>query len=531
MDRFVGYLNPEAGANRMYNRRLMNGLESGRIKPEAFHQYDAASNSRMRTKHAFGRSRGVDEDRGTRPFDRNRMGLEAMDMYRNNEIFSGVIDRFVRYVIYKGIWPQARTSSNDWNTEAEQFWREVYIPTADHRAINGIDGVTLQEYLLRGRFLSGDMGYLLLKNGQQQAIEGERIVTPAKLRSDKTVRNGVKVDAKGIVRGYYISPRGKGGSVDQSKFKFVNKRDFIYCYKPFRPDQLRGIPEAAVVINKVIDYDETDEAVVNKIKADARQQFSKKKEKTSLPGGRGSGQLIDSSGRIKPVEELLWGTVHNLAPNEVMEAFGSLTPNGQYVPFMKHELQVIAMAFDIPYELMMMIFTSGSFSSQKAAQLHAKHSFEFIHSWIVKVYLQRVWNWRIAIAIKNNQLPPAPVDKRGRSEWFKTDWSSIFLPELDPKAQATADKDNYNLGKTSLKSIIRSEGRDRDDVIREKGGDISAAIKEAAAINKEHPEAGVIWRDIIASGVTAQVSSVEPDPDDDDDDPAPLPTNPEDDTA
>jgi capsid protein len=190
-----------------------------------------------------------------------------------------------------------------------------------------------------------------------------------------------------------------------------------------------------------------------------------------------------------------------------MVAFESKTPSREYVDYMKQELQAIAACLDIPYEFLMLIFTEGSFSSQRAALIHSKHVFTEWHDWVIKVFLQPLWNWRIAKAIKNGELPPAPVDENGRSEWWRVDWSLPFFDWVDPDRQAKSDERRYDMGATSLSAITKSQGREVREVLGEKAADIRQAIEQARAINEANADANVTWRDLIH---TASAASSQP---------------------
>ncbi len=495
-DRVLREISPARAVKRLSDKAWFDSMRAG--------GYDAAIDNRFRKRYAWERSRPGTEDFILGSHDRATIRLECRDLWRNNEIVRGLVNRFVDYAVWTGLFPQAKTSDPKWNKLADSWWNDIYVPTADHRQIKSVDLITLQEMVVSHRILDGECGFILLANGQVQAIEADRIATPAKFAKDKTVTEGIRRTKTGVTTGYFISPRKDGGAVDTTKAKFVRRENFIHSYCLKRIDQIRGVPDLAPAVNKLKDYDETDEAVLNKIKDDAYQQFKRKTE-TGLPNerARGSYTKTDSTGKDpQRVEKHEWGRVHNLRVNEDMTAFESKTPNSQYVPYLKHELQAIASCLNISYEYLMLIFTQGSFSSQRAAMLHSHHTFRKMHDWIEKSFLNRLWNWRIAKAMKNGELPLAPVDKNGRSEWYKKDWSLPEQYSLDPDKAAKADAARYRMGSTSLKSIVRSQGRERDDVLDEKTDDIQAAIERANRINKKYGTA-VTWRDIIGEAAPA----------------------------
>jgi len=469
--------------------------------------YDVAEDTRYRTHYAYSRSLPLDEDNHIGAHDRQVARLECRDLWRNNEIVRGIVDRFTAYAVWTGVYPQPQTTKPEWNKEVAQWWAEIYVPTADYRQINGVDLITDQRLTISHRVVDGGLGYVLLENGQIQPIEADRLATPQEQKADKNVVDGVRHTGDGLVLGYYICNRTQNGTVDTTKSRYIPRENFIYCYKPGRVDQLVGIPDLAPCANKLRDYDETDRNVFNKIKADANQQF-KHKNATGLINAQPRGSYNKTTaGQDQKVVKNEWGTIHELSPQEDLEAFQSMTPNSEYVPYLTHQLKTIAACLNISYEILMLIFTDGSFSSQRAALIHNKHTFIEWHDWLTTSFLNRLYNWRIAKAIKAGDLPPAPLDARGVSQWWRKDWSVPYFDWVDPQKQVGADRDRYNMGTDSITAIINSQGRYRDEVFDEKTDDIQAAIVRADAINVASPTANVTWRDIIQTGIPGQITA------------------------
>lgn len=475
------------------------------ISPMQAGGYDGAVDSRFRNTRAFNRSVTGTEETILGPTDRNRLRLECRDLWRNNEIVRGLVDRFTDYAIWNGLFPQWQTSSPDWNDEAEAWWKQVVVPTADHRQIQSVDLIELQKLAISHRILDGDLGFILLKNGQVQSIEGDRICTPQKFSSDKTVTEGIRRTAGGIITGYFICDRLNGGAIDTKKFKFVSRENFIHAYKPGRIDQIRGIPDLAPAINKLKDYDETDEAVMGKVKMDAKH-WATSKTSSGRPniGRRNATTLTDADSKNKTIVEKIEDLrIIHQGPDDSLDAFESKTPNNQYVPYLKHELQAISASLNISYEVLMLIFTDGSFSSQRAALIHNKHTFLGWTSWSIKSIWNRHCNWRTAKAMKNGEISPAPIID-GQSEWFKKTWTIPFFDWVDPLKQSKAEKQSYEIGTTNLKMLNASRGQDRDDVLKGKEDDIRKAIEMAKKIKDETDE-DVSWKDFINIGVKEEV--------------------------
>jgi lambda family phage portal protein len=498
IEKAIAAVSPGWALQREVDRKNLSAVS-------AWSGYEGTSSGRERPYYARWRAMQADEDAHAGPYDRATLLLTLQDLYRNNEVFFGIANRLPDYVVGTGIIPQARTSSRAWNSAAEGWFRQ-WMKVADYRQRPGFDFVTHQKISIRARLIAGECGFVLLDNGQLQPIEMDRVATPAKLAKEANIRDGIKYDASGLTLGYFILGRQKNGYLDQDKFTFVPRENFVHVMSPWRFDQGHGIPEAASLIGKLSDLREADKYVLLKVKNDAKQFLKKTKS-----GGAGllnetprnARTITDATtGAQQAVESHEWGQVYNLRLGEDVQSFDSRTPNQQYVPYLEFQCKLIGAALGLPWEFILMVFTAGSFSAQRSGLLHALHTFTVWHDWLCRSLCTRVWNWRIAKAIKAGELDPAPADARGVSEWYKVEWSLPSVGWVDPEAMVASDTKAWQLGSRSLKDIAASAGRDRDDVLAEKKSDILEAIAIAAELNQDNPEARVTWRDIINAGQT-----------------------------
>jgi lambda family phage portal protein len=492
-DKFLASIAPGLAADRMAKRAEFDFYAGG---------YDAVQTSRFRTHQAWNRSRQGTEDNLIGSHDRQSVRLECLDLWRNNEIVRGLVERFVDYSVADGITPQAQTTDPVWNQLAETWWRDIYVPTADFRNQPAVTLTNHQQFVVSDRLLSGDIGFIMLKNGQLQPIESPRICTPQEKMNDPLVVEGVKTSKSGVVTGYYVCPRKDGGGVDNTKAKFIPAENFIHCYRPGRADQLRGVAELAPAVNKLRDYDTTDQFVLNKIKNDASILTVKTKtNKLSNERSRNAYQQTDANGDDPTkVEKREWGNEITLNPGEDYNSFDGKAPNQQYVPYLEHELKAIAACVNLPYEFVMLIFTSGSFSAQRAAMLHAQKTFTDWHQYVINVFLRRVWNWRIAKAMKEGALPQAPLDAQGRSQWHNVEWSNPHFGWIDPLKQVQAQRDRIRVGVSSLELETRSEGKEVNDLFEDTKQTMILAQQKADEANAANPEIRATWKDFTDTG-------------------------------
>jgi capsid protein len=482
-ERMLAGISPQLAVRRMMGRAAFQMMSSG--------GYSAAGTSRYRKMQSFNRSRPGSEEGVLNQRDRLALMLEGADLYRNS-VVSGAINRFADYAVCYGLPPTAQTSDTGWNRLAESWWNDIYVGTADFR--QQADLYDMQKLTLTSRLWAGGCGYILLSNGQIEPIEYERIRTPDAYRVDDLVVQGVRRTSQGIVVGFYVCPRRGNGSVDTTKYRYIKAENFIHCYKPWRFDQLLGVPDLAPLIEKMRDYDETDNYIINKIKNEAMRlvAFSRK------DGGQAAGNAgfrgftkTDENGKKRDVKKQEWGMEFDLPQGDEMELLEGKTPSQGSIDYLEHTLRIISACFGVPYEFLLLMFKEGSYSTHRAASLHAAHAFSLCTDWLSKTMMNRLWSWRIAKAIKEGTLPPAPVNEAGVSQWWKVEWIEPYFESNDPDKQANGDKTTLEIGTESVTNLIKGKGRRRENVWDERTVELDDAAERVKRHNEKHPEAKI----------------------------------------
>lgn len=464
---------------------------------------DAGNSSRHRQTKAGTVSFAQDEDKATTVLGRENTRLECRDLYRNDSVVSGIVTRFADNVVGHGIMPQAKTSDPEWNAQAESFFRE-WAKIADYR--QRLTLWDLQRMVVNARMLDGDMGFVLVNNGQLQPIEGERIRQPQPDQGG--VIDGVEVNANGIKTGYFVHDRDPlTGMFTGTKWTRVPAENFKHVTNGFRFDQVRGVADLAPVVNNVKDLSEYITANLLKAKNEARRFYTVENE-AGGPTGLPRRYTEDDSGNNQTIEKVQIGEIHYLRKGEKMQEIGNVTPGQMFDPFVEKILRMIGASLGLPYEFVLLDFSQGSFSSSRAALMQTYRTFQNWQQWMISGFLQPVWNWRIAKAIKSGELPMAPVDKRGVSEWYKVQWQTPEYEWIDPQAEAQARTLEISSGVSSLTQWARKKGYDAEDMLKEKGTDIAHAVRIAAEINEEHGTA-ITWKDLITLGMPGQVPNGE----------------------
>lgn len=507
LERTVAVLSPGL-ASRIYMRRM---AFSG--------AYSVTGPTRYRKTAAYGRSQSGSEEKTVGSYDRNRLILEGQDQLRNGGMVPAICGRFASYAVFKGIFPTATTSDPEWNRTADHWWRDAYCPTCDYRGIS--DMTELLKLAVTGRIWQGGVLFVMLRNGQLDPIEYERVQTPSDLRSNKNVHNGVKTTARGKLLGFYICDRKDGGSVDLTSWRYVKEENCVHYWEPWRFDQLLALPTLAPILEEIIDFKETHEHIRLKIKSEAKRLAFRTKGKGGKTmainaGFRGMTET-DAAGKTREVVTHEWGEEYMGEEGEEFHLLSGETPNANSIEYQKWAARLICSRFGVPYEFMLMIFETGSFSTHRAVSLHSQHAFEEVIDDLVRKMLRKVYRWRIAKAMNEGTLPLAPVDQKGVSEWWQAEWTVPFFEANDLNKQAEGHKKYVELGVETVEHLIRQRNRDPEDVVRENERWLDRCALAVERHNQKHPGTPVSidhFSNAATPGAAAEPAQKNEEPDD-----------------
>ncbi|MBU0516527.1 MAG: phage portal protein, partial [Proteobacteria bacterium] len=238
---------------------------------------------------------------------------------------------------------------------------------------------------------------------------------------------------------------------------------------------------------------------LQKAKLDAMHAWAITLEGAGGPGALGPRLGQQSAVGSPQFEKFEAGQNYYLRTGEKIESLASNTPNREYESFTRNTLRLIGAAIGMPYEFMVMDFSTGSYASQRMALLQTHKRLRSYQMWLTRRFLQRVWNWQIAKAIKSGKLAQAPADPTGVSEWYKVDWIYPEFGWADPHREAQKALLEYRMGTNTFSMMAKERGRDPEELLSEKGRDIAKAHAIAQDVNKETGLA-LTWKDFIEGG-------------------------------
>lgn len=411
----------------------------------------------------------------------------AMNLYRNDPMTRSIVDVVSTYMGESR--PDASTSDTDFNKEATEYFNTVWWGMADARRRPGVDFGTMQDVWAKWSFIGGDMLFVLF-DGALYPYEGLQMGTPADLRGDKSVINGVRIQEKAPNRitHYYLRKNGLTGSSLSTTKDFMRIRQNQAIFAPskyWRSAMLRGVPELHGVVDALQDQDNVNTNVMDMIKLQASIWTVEKKGSVgNFPGSR----FIDTNsadGQQVEYTKADYGTrvqtTGSPADDFIMNKLDN--PGSMHVPYMEYSARVISAGVGIPMEMVLHLFTSGSYTAHRAARVDFKKYILNKWAWRNKILNQRVYNWVIAKAIKEGRIRPAPISETtGTSEWHKATWSFPYFPQIDEGKEIAADVRQWSAATQSLQDFAQENGRTRVQLLDAHDEDVNEMKARAKKI-------------------------------------------------
>ena len=403
----------------------------------------------------------------------HNMIANSMDLYRNDPMCKSVVDVSGTYLGESR--PTATTDDPAWNALATQYFNEYWWPQADARGRSGVDFGELQLLFDKWCWLGGDMLFMPF-NGQLLPYEGLQIQTPWKLRADRSIVNGIRMRsaAPWPITHYYITDRDR--KTGKETFSRLRASQAIYAgSRNWRAAMVRSVPDLHGVIDAMHAYNKTSDNVQKRIEFESMIFTVERAGAISRMPGRTQSALDSSSGASVEHTKADYGMrlKVNGSPKDDFVMPEMKNPSGNYTQVMDHMGRYIAAGTGFPFEIVMHIYTSGSYTANRAARLDFAKALMCRWAWRNKVLNQRVYNWRIAKAIKAGELPPAPVDEAtGLSQWHKCAWTLPHFPHIDEGKEVVADVKQWGCGQESLGDWAQQKGRTRGQMLDAHDADI-----------------------------------------------------------
>ncbi len=453
LDRLVGWLDPTRGLQRLKSRAILDVVSRN---------YEGATTGR-RTDGWRTTSRSANAEilpALTKLRDRCR------DLARNNSHAINAVEGIVANTLGAGILPRFDGGTRA-TKRAQELWRESMGTTAAD--VDGRDNFYgLQDLVLRTALEAGEV---LVRRRVRRAADG--LVVPLQLQvlepdhldvlKDGVIENGHRViqgiefDLLGRRVAYWLFRDHPGDNVlwgsRNSQSERIDASEILHIFPRRRPGQARGVPHGVSVILRSRNWDEYEDATLQKqLIAACFAAFE-----VDAEGQTSIGLPAETDNDAYPVDMLESGTIQRLGPGRDIK-FANPPVVGDLDTFASITLHEIAAGWQVPYELMTGDYSHTNYSSARMAWNEFGRRIE---NWrwklVVPQFCQRAFQWWQEVAFLSGALP-APVS---------VEWRAPRKEFLDPTKEIPAIRAAVRSGLQSLDQAIAEQGEDPDQVLAE----------------------------------------------------------------
>ena len=467
LDRFVGFFDPIRAAQRFRGRAVM-AIMGG---------YVGASKSRRGLKEwtPF----GYDVDSDTLP-DLLTLRERSRDLIRNNPLAAGAINTKVTNIVGTGLKLQSRidrtvlniteAQAEQWELKVESEWR-LFWENKECDAARTLNGNGLTRLVYRQVKENGDVFVVLprIKRAdfpyslKLQVVEADRVCNKNNGQDTDTLAGGIQKDKYGAPVSYHILKQHPGGIRYAKNYEWqeipafgnnLGLKNVLHLFKPDRPNQSRGIPDLAAVIEPLKQLGRYSEAEL--MAAVISGMFTTFIETESGDGTFDFSDLKDETGATSTDKDLklAYGAIIGLAQGDKVHDTNPARPNSAFDPFVMSILRQIGVALELPFEILIKHFTA-SYSAARAALLEAWKYFISERQWLAGDFNQAVFEiWMYeAVALGRIAAPGFFNDPLIRMAYLGSEWIGPAKGQIDEKKEIDAAEKRINMGVSTLSEV------------------------------------------------------------------------------
>lgn len=410
--------------------------------------------------------------------DLQTLRARARDLARNTPIARGARNTAKTNVIGPGLKLRSKVDrdllglseeeAEAWESRVEALFH-IWARSKNADVARRLNFYQMQALAFTSAWDSGDMFALRrFKEGTSflalciQMIEADRVSTPTDQQNEDLLRDGIELNDDGEVVAYHVLNRHPGDNplvrslepADWERIPATGEHGLplmIQLLDVDRIAQTRGVPMLAPVIEALKQLDRYAEA---ELMAAVVSAFFTVFIKTEGDGSPVAG--IDGIEGVDQSKEIALGsgTVAELAPGESVETANPNRPNANFDPFFLAVIRQIGIALGIPYEVLIMHFSS-SYTASKAALETARQFFADRRNWTATDLCQPVYEWFLYECVVRRVVtaPGFLDDPIKRAAWAGSEWLGRAPIVLDAVKDANAAEKWIDLGVKTVESV------------------------------------------------------------------------------
>ena len=475
IDKAISYFAPEQGLRRIKAKAHMSMLQgSGYV----------SSNTTSKTMRGWGVSNGDTDSDDT--MEAPTLRQYSRDLYRNNPLATGALDTIQINVVGSGLTLQSQIDGemlglsqeqvNAWQKKTEREFH-LWASRKESDASRKLNFYEMQGVAFLSMLMSGDvfatLPYIKRKTTPYelclQIIEADMVSNKDNAIDTPSLAGGIKTNKYGEPIEYHFTkthPGNINAYIGKNEWVSVpafgdrtGRRNVIHMFETKRPNQRRGVPALAPVIESLKQVGRYTEAELMASVVSGMFTVFIRSENGDLEDGMPSEQKIDTDDRSF---ELGKGSIVGLAPGESIETANPGRPNTAFDPFVIAILRQVGAGLQIPYELLVKHFTA-SYSASRASLLEAWKSFKMRRAFLARNFCQPVYEEFLVEAIAKGRIsaPGFFQDPSIKQAYSNAMWNGTAQGQLNPVNETRASIEKISAGlSTREREAVEINGSD-----------------------------------------------------------------------
>lgn len=484
LDKTIGIFAPQAALNRQVARKKLEILNSG---------YSNHGASKTKKSLLGWLSKGLSPDEDVVD-NIETLRERSRDLYMGTPIATGALKTLRTNVIGAGLKLNASIDydllgmtpeeAEEWETNTERefaLWANNQNCDSNRTCTFGM----LQRLAFLSMLMSGDSFVILLVKPRKgvtydlriKIIEADRVCNPTTVDATKNILGGVEIDSDGEPIKYHICKvHPKSTKAKTKEWAEVSvfgtktgRRNVLHLFEPERPEQRRGVPLLAPVIETLKQLGRYTEAELMAAVISGMYSVFIKSETPETALGESAipyEEQVDKQDEAS--YELGNGAIMALGPNESIEIANPSRPNTAFDGFIVSLCRQVGTALEIPFELLLKHFTA-SYSASRAALLEAWKMFKSQREFMAMNFCQPIYEEWLAEAVAKGRIEAQGFfnDPLIRQAWCGADWLGPSQGQIDPVKEANAAKTRVEEGfSTRAKEAAEISGVNYEKIIR-----------------------------------------------------------------
>jgi len=458
---------------------------------------------------------------------KDKIEARVYDLYRNNDLMRGLIEKQVDTVVGSKVALQAlpdyeylgvtRETAMAWQSTVEgEFHRWAYSPENWITADRSMDLTQFLRAAYRSKLMTGEMwtsrewrpspiGYNTCFN----LFSSHRVKTPSKLQADATrVFHGIEFDDYGAATAYHIEQAAAGQRKSFSnktynrvtRYSAFNWLQIYHIYEPLLPEYPRGISRIAAVLKTLKQLDRYKEADLDKniIAANYVMAITSDEDpesiadmlsgaasvQTSSEFALGGGPVIPDNIQaerdriLKQISgqryvELTGGHLMHLFKGESASILQAPVASQTSADYAKGYTKSIANGMGVSYELGSGDFQGINFSAGQMSLGIYEHGANIERKLYVYKLARLMYRAWLDEAMTRGTVPLLGDQPyfTNREAYARCEFTGAKRVHVDPVKIANATAKNLASGVTSRTEIANAEGVDLEKVVMDRANE------------------------------------------------------------